>query len=482
MKKAYYIILIALAHLAAGCTSAPEILQDMDWKLNVFVQDMQGDVPSCTKVSYDPSSDRQWSFEVGDCFGLFVLDAQNDIVQSNVKVYCSGLDNDGNAVWSIFKSISQEGSSSNLPISEVLGSGSRYYAYFPYTESMDNVGNVEQLKSFVQQTGSSLPMDQSLSITDCDLLVASNVPDAEYGAVSVSGKHVNLTFAHVYSMLMFDLPSGSVKYDYFFGDKDFTPFLLASLEESDRYAFIFIPGDVLDITIKFVHEGKLYKYETGNRKNLWPMVTAAGHCYYLDKSLPAVPYSVAVDMGTSVLWSSFNLGAEKVPSVTIETVREYAGDYLMWGVNQVTSSVGNTPYRNYCNAFTTGTKPSELPAGYDYSGDVNYDAATALWGGKWRTPTYQEWQELFAACTYIATNSSITFTSKTTGNTLVFKYAGYSNGTPVELTKGYYWTSDSNPDNIAKAYSVTFASNLSPRLHPVADRYTGLPLRPVCSK
>ena len=42
-----------------------------------------------------------------------------DIVK-NLKVYCSGLDNDGKTVWSIFKEGASEDNTSNYPISDIL--------------------------------------------------------------------------------------------------------------------------------------------------------------------------------------------------------------------------------------------------------------------------------------------------------------------------------------------------------------------------
>ena len=154
----------------------------------------------------------------------------------------------------------------------------------------------------------------------------------------------------------------------------------------------------------------------------------------------------------------------------------------MWGVNQTTSSFGNSSYTNYNNSFTAGTKPKELPAGYDYSGDVIYDAARNTWGGEWRTPTWAEWQELFDACDYQVGPKKITLTSKVTHNTLVFPYQGYNNGTTVtDPNSGYYWSSTSNPNNSAKANSTMF-KNSAPVQHTNADRYTGLPIRAVYSK
>ena len=189
-------------------------------------------------------------------------------------------------------------------------------------------------------------------------------------------------------------------------------------------------------------------------------------------------------MGTSVMWASFNIGAEDDDTATAANISGLPGHCFMWGVNQTTSSFGNSSYTNYNNSFTAGTKPKELPAGYDYSGDVIYDAARNTWGGKWRTPTWDEWQELYSVCTYKVESKKITLTSTKTGKTLVFPYQGYNNGTTVTQPEfGYYWSSTSNPDNVAKAVSTMFRNtNTAPAKHSNADRYTGLPIRAVYSK
>lgn len=480
MKHIYNILTVMLAVIVSSCSSESEILQPQEWSLDAKIRNMQGMTPSATKVSYSTSSNVNQEFEVGDCFGLFVLDGKDAIVENNLKVYCSGLDNSGKGVFSIFKSEPGEGNSSNISLSEILGSGTRFYAYFPYNESLA-VTDVPGLMSIVQNSCSSLPKDQTSSITDHDLLVASNIPECEYGEVSVKGKIVRLSFEHVFSMLRFGIPSGSSKYEYRFDGYDFSPYLIGTEGDTDHYGYVFKPGCVLDITIKYLHGGKLYKLETGNRKNIWPVTTLAGHCYYLDENAPVVPYSEAVDMGTSVMWCSFNIGAETDPSATIDNIGGLVGAYLMWGVNQVTATVGSGPYTNYNNAFTEGTKPKDLPAGYDYSGDRRYDAATNLWGGKWRTPTYPEWEELFAVCTTSKNGKTITFTSKITGKSIILPYGGYSNGSIPDKSVCYYWSSTSTPGKTGKAKSV-YLSSASPSLNDNADRYTGIPLRAVYSK
>ena len=477
MKRFAYIVFLGLL-CAFGCSPEAPVTSSTSWRLSASILDVQG--LGQTKVSYGGDYGEHSEFEVGDVFGLFVLDTLDNLIVNNLRVYCSGFDNKGGSVWSIFKSGNSVDNTSNFPLSDILSQGKGYFAYYPYDKNLA-VSDLAGLKSMVERAYDNLPSDQSASYTNLDLLVASNLEGCKCGEVKVEGKKVSLKFGHVMALLRYFIPSGSVKYEYTFSGKDFTPHLMGTADGKDEFRFLFEPGDTLDVCVKFVKDKKLYKFETGNSKNIFPITTEAGHCYFLDEHAPKVPYSTAVDMGTSVMWASFNIGAEDDDTATAANISGLPGHCFMWGVNQTTSSFGNSSYTNYNNSFTAGTKPKELPAGYDYSGDVIYDAARNTWGGKWRTPTWDEWQELYSVCTYKVESKKITLTSTKTGKTLVFPYQGYNNGTTVTQPEfGYYWSSTSNPANIAKAYSTLFKNyNSAPGQNTNADRYTGLPIRAV---
>ena len=86
-----------------------------------------------------------------------------------------------------------------------------------------------------------------------------------------------------------------------------------------------------------------------------------------------------VDLGLSVKWATCNVGA---------TSPEDYGHYFAWGET--------SPKDEYTddNCSTYGKLMSEI------SGDAQYDAATANWGGDWRMPTYDELNELRTNCTW----------------------------------------------------------------------------------
>ena len=539
MKRYYFILFalclsLALSLFSACSKGADEIAPDQaEWTLKVSLSDMQNGISAAAiassvqngissaaiassaqngtsaqnsasaatiassahngtsaprKISYSGTFGEHSEFETGDSFGLFVLYKNNEnyvIKFKNLKVYCSGFDNKGESVWSIYKDLAGDGESSNYPISDILSSGSLYYAYYPYEKGLETtITTLEQLKNLVPDHMNNLPMDQSDSYTKYDLLVASNIAGCEYGDIHLEGKNVRITLAHTMSMLRYLLPKGSIKYDYFFGGKDFTPNLFSTAGDKEEYRFIFKPGQILDICIKYVNNHKLYKIETGNLKNLYAIITKAGYSYFLDRNFPLIPYEVAIDMGTSVMWSPFNLGVEREITANAANAMDYIGKPVMWGANQYSDNFGANAYGIYCSRFTTSTPPNKLPKDSNISGNSIYDAASNMWGGAWRIPTSAEWEELFSACNYSIADGKITFTNKKTGNTLTLKYAGYyDSDTPTATNTGYYWSATSSATDSTKAIAISFgAANTAPILHPTANRYTGLPVRPVYSK
>lgn len=84
-----------------------------------------------------------------------------------------------------------------------------------------------------------------------------------------------------------------------------------------------------------------------------------------------------VDLGLSVYWATHDVGATS----PYEKGTTYA--------------TGTT------KASSNSTKGVKIDIQEDFSGNAEYDAATATWGQGWRTPTYMEWGELMG-CTWTA--------------------------------------------------------------------------------
>ena len=74
MKRFAYIVFLGLL-----CACSPERLapSSADWSLSASILDVQG--LGQTKVSYGGAYGEHSEFEVGDVFGLFVLDASNTL-------------------------------------------------------------------------------------------------------------------------------------------------------------------------------------------------------------------------------------------------------------------------------------------------------------------------------------------------------------------------------------------------------------------
>ena len=88
---------------------------------------------------------------------------------------------------------------------------------------------------------------------------------------------------------------------------------------------------------------------------------------------------IAIDLGLSVKWASFNLGAYCPSDI---------GDLFYWGDNKP-SKHGNPKFRGV-NVNTVG----------DISGILEYDAATNTYGENWRMPTEAECKELIELCVW----------------------------------------------------------------------------------
>jgi hypothetical protein len=148
----------------------------------------------------------------------------------------------------------------------------------------------------------------------------------------------------------------------------------------------------------------------------------------------------AVDLGLSVKWASCNVGA---------TSPEAYGDYLAWGEI--------SPKNSY-------TKDNSLTYGKiidDISGNPQYDAATANWGGSWRMPTKAELEALLNDCTWTWTSLNGVNGMEVTGpngNSIFLPAAGYRDGSSYHNvgSGGDYWSSTPNDDGGLSAYGLYF--------------------------
>lgn len=147
-------------------------------------------------------------------------------------------------------------------------------------------------------------------------------------------------------------------------------------------------------------------------------------------------------------------------------------------------------YETGYTKYVTSLRASDY--GYDgFSDDkttleLSDDAANVNWGGSWRMPTKNEWDELRTKCTWTLTTkngvSGYKVTSKVAGYTdkWIFLPAagcrGYSNLSRAD-SYGYYWSSSLNEDTPDFAWYMYFSSG-SVRTDDFY-RYYGHSVRPV---
>ena len=171
-----------------------------------------------------------------------------------------------------------------------------------------------------------------------------------------------------------------------------------------------------------------------------------------------------VDLGLSVMWATMNVGASSP---------EGYGDYYAWGETSSKSSYDEDNSKTY----------GKSSYNHDIGGDSSTDAACANWGGSWRLPTAEEFQELVDNCNWTWTTlngkAGYKVVSKKNGNSIFLPATGCRGGTSLNFagSYGYYWSSAPLSSNTYDAYSLYFNSGR----HLVFDynRYYGRSVRPV---
>lgn len=101
----------------------------------------------------------------------------------------------------------------------------------------------------------------------------------------------------------------------------------------------------------------------------------------------ANPYSpaLAVDLGLSVKWAPYNIGADSP---------EELGDRFAWGETAPKEDYSWITYK-----YAKGSSDTVISIGRDIGG-TRYDAATVNWGKNWRMPTVAEYNELINHCSF----------------------------------------------------------------------------------
>ena len=159
----------------------------------------------------------------------------------------------------------------------------------------------------------------------------------------------------------------------------------------------------------------------------------------------------AVDLGLSVKWANMNVGAKKSTGY---------GTYFAWGEiqpkeyyswNTYAWSKGDT---QFLTKYSKEDRKTQLTQ--------SDDAAQANWGGKWRMPTVDEFEELINKCTWEwITKDGINgykVSSKKTGKSIFLPITGFRFYADTQFSgiKGIYWTSSLYSGNPNKAWCLEF--------------------------
>ena len=185
-----------------------------------------------------------------------------------------------------------------------------------------------------------------------------------------------------------------------------------------------------------------------------------------------------VDMGTSVLWASWDLGSDKpeVMGVKIAWGETQTKEEFTAENNKYYSSFNKQKGRYLYTKYNAGDKKTQL--------DPEDDAVVAAFGAGYRTPTFDDWAELLVHCTQSKGNRNgvegYILTSTINGNTLFFPYPYYSSATisirlpdDDKFYDGHYAPSlnKAMPENNTVGYWWEYMNG--------GSRYNGYPIRPV---
>ena len=188
-----------------------------------------------------------------------------------------------------------------------------------------------------------------------------------------------------------------------------------------------------------------------------------------------------VDLGLSVKWATCNVGANSP---------EKYGDYFAWGEVESKDVYRWSTYKHgtdYDELTKYCTQSSNGKDGFTDNKtilDPEDDAAIVNWGGAWRMPTEEEFDELENNCiwTWITQNDVSGYkVTAPNGNSIFLPEAGYINdyGTLDDAGwKGCYWSSSLDTIHPDQAHTAGFSWDYVGV--GILSRRHGYSVRPVC--
>lgn len=173
----------------------------------------------------------------------------------------------------------------------------------------------------------------------------------------------------------------------------------------------------------------------------------------------------AVDLGLSVKWASYNVGAESP---------EQYGNKYAWG-----ETTTKDQYKEDNYLYFDANSESYIDIGTNIA-NTDYDVAHVKWGDNWRMPTWEELKEMREKCRWEWTNVNGVNGWKvigTNGNSIFF---------PTGKETIYLWASDMDVHEMGGKYGLAHCICFSKETYTYGNsgtsRYHGYYVRPVLPK
>ena len=285
----------------------------------------------------------------------------------------------------------------------------------------------------------------------------------------------------------------------------FTAFLRSAAAAAALIALLPAPDAQAQMTVYY--GGKMvYAQKTGMADSAQfvfnaPEAKASQECDASTVGGSIAKESQAVDLGLSVKWAPWNVGAKSAAE---------AGAYFAWGEVQAGKSSydwesyywiqdGKSDGQHITKYQTEDSQGENYDVlWYDntntFIGDgkttleSSDDAAAVNWGGKWRMPTQAELAELSDKCTWewkeegeYATGSLAGYlVTGPNGNSIFLPAAGYRWYSGLLGSGGYYWSSELDSGYSYYARNLYFYSG-NRRAYYSRNRSYGMSVRAVLS-
>lgn len=160
-----------------------------------------------------------------------------------------------------------------------------------------------------------------------------------------------------------------------------------------------------------------------------------------------IPEAVDLGLPSGLKWASFNVGATKP--------EEYGG-YYAWGETEEKYYYDWDTYKWGGDSNDLFMSKYSINSLYGVADGLTIlepcdDVAHMKWGGSWRMPTYEDWEELIQYCTSEeATLNGVKgkkFSGKRNGNSIFLPYAGLLQDDKCKNSSesGFYWSSSLYP-------------------------------------